>query len=621
MRHNRTLGVASRLISVVALLLVAGALPWLSQRDPAASVLRARYAELEPTAQALASVRAELGLDAGPVAMSVNWWLGVLRGDLGHSWVSGGEIGAGVWHALAVSATLTGFALLVAALVAAALVAPAALRILRDAPQRGSGAAGVALTALPEFLLASALLVVIAVQLRWLPPYGWTGLETAILPALALGIPGGGLLGRLLVDAIGGVAEAPWVRVWRLAGAPAHVVLGGVLRRAAAAVIDQVGLVLIGMLGGAVAVEQVFAIPGLGRYLLGAANAQDLPALQAGVLLMALAATAVGVGSGIARRALLGGPLAPGAIPAPPEPRGDGRVARYAAITALAGLALILVCGLPRDPYALAHDRLALPSASLPFGADASGRDLLARVAHGTVSTLGPALAIVLVATLVGVVLALLGEAARGPAEIANATPPILAGVIIAALLGPSVGGAALAVLWVTWPPLTAHAAALIDEATATPYVRWLPLTGVSRAEIWGRHVLPAVAPALLRHGMLRLPGVALALAALGFLGLGAQPPLPDWGLLLAEGIDYVERAPWSTAAPAAALILTSVCAVAIAGLRALGRWRARGDARSGSQPASSQQVSAAAHQAQRVVLAYESSPQEPAVQQVQAQR
>jgi peptide/nickel transport system permease protein len=568
MRHSNALGIASRLASGIALLLIAGALPWLSQRDPAASVLRARYAELEPTPEALAAIRAELGLDGGPVATSIRWWSGVLRGDLGTSWVSGAEIGPGAWSALGVSATLTGFAGVVALVVATAIVTPAALRVLRDRPQRGSGPVGVALTALPEFLLASALLVVVAVQLQWLPPYGWTGLDTAILPALSLGIPAGGLLGRLLADAVAGVTEERWVNVWRLAGARHAVILTGVLRRAAAAVVDQLGLVLIGLLGGAVAVEQVFAIPGLGRYLLGAANAQDLPALQAGVLLMALAAVLVGVLAGLARRALRGGPLPPGALPPPPERRGDDRAARWTVGIALGLLVLIVAFGLPRDPYTLAHERLAPPSAELPFGADASGRDLLARVAHGTLGTLLPSVGIVLLAIVVALLLAVLGEIARGPAEIANATPPILAGVIIAALLGPSVGGAALAVLWVTWPPLTAHAAALIDEASAMPHIRWLPLAGVSRLEIWVRHVLPATIGPLLRHGMLRLPGVALALAALGFLGLGAQPPLPEWGLLLAEGIDYVERAPWTTVAPASALVLTSVFAVALAGTR-----------------------------------------------------
>lgn len=567
MRHSRLLGVISRVVSALALLLVTGALPWLSRRDPAASVLRARYAELEPTPEALDAIRSELGLDGGPVATSLRWWSGVLHGDLGQSWVSGRPIGSGIVSVLGVSATLTGFALVVALVVATLLVTPACLRVIQDKPQKGSGPVGVALTALPEFLLASALLVVVAVQLQWLPPYGWTGLDTAILPALSLGVPAGGLLGRLMSDAIAGVADERWVGVWRLAGAPRAVVLSGVLQRAMAAVIDQVGLVLIGLLGGAVAVEQVFAIPGLGRYLLGAANSQDLPALQAGVLMMALAAVAMGLLAGIGRRALHGGHLAPGSLPPPPEARTDGGT-RWVAIVALGGIVAILIAGLPRDPYSVAFGRLQPPSLALPFGADASGRDLLARVAHGTLGTLLPSVGIVLVAVLIGLALAVLGEITRGPAEIANATPPILAGVIIAALLGPSVGGAALAVLWVSWPPLTAHAAALIDEALAAPHIRWLPLAGMSRFEIWTRHVLPATLAPLLRHGMLRLPGVALALASLGFLGLGAQPPRPEWGLLLSEGIDYVERAPWTTIAPAAALILTSVFAVSVAGLR-----------------------------------------------------
>ncbi|MGV2855621.1 ABC transporter permease subunit [Glutamicibacter sp. AGC13] len=570
---------ASCLLSALALLLVAGALPWLSRTDPAAAVLRARYAELEPTEQALASVRAQLGLDQGPLATSLHWWSGVLHGDLGNSWVSGAEIAPGAWRALSVSATLTAFATIIALAVAFALVLPAALRVLRNRQHSGSGPLGVALTALPEFLLASLLLVLVAVQLQWLPPYGWTGLDTAVLPALALGIPAGGLLGRLLADAIASVAGERWAGIWHLAGAPAPAILSGVLRRAAAAVIDQLGLVFIGLLGGAVAVEQVFAVPGLGRYLLGAANAQDIPALQAGLLLMAGSALLIGMLTAAARRALRGGALPAGSLPAPPEARGNGRIQRWTAAITCTALLAILAFGLPRDPYTLAFQRLQAPGAGLPFGADSSGRDLLARVAHGTLGTVGPALGIVACAILIGLLLAAAGEISRGPAVIANATPPILAGVIIAALLGPSVGGAALAVLWVSWPPLATHAASLLDEARAMPHIRWLPLSGVPRGRIWVQHLLPAVLPALLRHGMLRLPGVALALAALGFLGLGAQPPTPEWGLLLAEGIGYVERAPWTAIAPATALVLTSVCAVALAGIPAPQRAGTRGTA------------------------------------------
>ena len=91
-------------------------------------------------------------------------------------------------------------------------------------------------------------------------------------------------------------------------------------------------------------------------------------------------------------------------------------------------------------------------------------------------------------------------------------------------------------------------------------------MLGVGKARVMLRHILPAVARPLLRHAMLRLPGIALALAALGFLGLGPQQPTPEWGLILAEGIGYVERAPWAVLAPASALVLAAVLAVGFAG-------------------------------------------------------
>ena len=227
---------------------------------------------------------------------------------------------------------------------------------------------------------------------------------------------------------------------------------------------------------------------------------------------------------------------------------------------------LIVGAGLLRDPFTSAHARLAAPAWSLPFGADASGRDVLARVGHGAVGTLGTALVVVLVCLAVGIAVGLFPLAATGPLEVANAAPPILAGLVVAAVAGPSAHGAAVAVAAVSWAPLAAHAAALAQEARAQPYVQVLPVLGVGKARVMLRHNLPAVARPLLRHAMLRLPGIALALAALGFLGLGPQQPRPEWGLILAEGIGYVERAPWAVLAPASALVLAAVLAVGFAG-------------------------------------------------------
>ena len=557
---------ASRIAALLALVVLVGLLPWLSGRGAEYTILRARYADREPTAEALAAIRDELGLELGPPAILLNWARSVLAGDLGTSWISNSPVGPGVAAALGVSVTLMGFAIAVAVLIALLTCIPATVDGLRQRRRPASGAFSAALTALPEFLLAAVLLVAGSVWLQWFPPFGWQGPQHAVLPALALGIPAGGLLGLLLSDALRAAFGEQWVATWQMAGAGPALLTGAVLRRAIPAVLPQAGLVLIGLTGGAVAVEKVYAIPGLGRALLGAASAQDIPTLQAGMLALMGLALAVGTLTTAARYLLIGPAVRFGTLPLPAPSRPQNRRALAVPATAAAALLLVTAAGLLRDPFTSAHPRLAAPGWALPFGADASGRDLLARVGHGAVGTLGTALVVVLACLLVGIAVGLFPLAATGPLEVTNAAPPILAGLVVAAITGPSAQGAAFAVAAVSWAPLAAHTAALAQEARAQPYVQILPVLGVGRARVLLRYVLPAVVRPVVRHAMLRLPGTALALAALGFLGLGPQQPSPEWGLILAEGINYVERAPWAVMAPASALALASVLAVGLAG-------------------------------------------------------
>jgi peptide/nickel transport system permease protein len=558
---------ASRTLAFGGLILLIGLLPWLSAQSPEYTILRARYADREATDEALGAIRAELGLDQGPFHIFLGWLGGLLRGDLGTSWISNTPVGPGTMTALGVSLTLMACALVVAASVAVLLCIPAMVRGLAGKAARDSGAVAAALTSLPEFLLASMLLVIGAVWLGWFPPYGWQGIHYAVLPALALGVPAGGLAGRLLSEAISAAFAEKWTTTWRTAGAGSAAVGAAVVRRALPSVLNQIALIIIGLTGGAVAVEKVFAIPGLGRTILGAASAQDIPALQAGML--ALLATALIVGSlaTAARYALLGPALRSGTMPMAPPVRGARRWEAVVPLTCAGALAAIMAGGLMRDPFTSSHARLAAPSLLLPFGADASGRDLLARVGHGSMATLGTSLLVVLACLAIGLVIGMFPLAATGPVEVANAAPPILVGLIVAAIIGPSAHGAAIAVTLVGWAPLAAHTASLVQEARARPYVGILPVLGVGRVRTLWRYILPAVLPSVFRHAMLRIPGTALALAALGFLGLGPQQPAPEWGLILAEGINYVERAPWAILAPALALALSSILAVSTASL------------------------------------------------------
>jgi peptide/nickel transport system permease protein len=563
--------VLARLAAVATLLAVVGLLPWLSRNDPALTVLRAKSAEQEATAEALDAVRADLGLDAGPLALLGKWAAGLVRGDLGISWVSGHPVGPAVASGLGTSLTLMACALVVALLLAAALCAPTLWRGARGRLRDGrpGGALGAILVASPEFLIATLGLIVVGVWLGWLPTSGWTGPANLVLPAVAMGVPAGALIGRLVGDALPGAFDERWVALWRSAGVAEGRIALGVLRRALPAVVPQFGMVVVALTGGAVAVETIFAIPGIGRTALGAAKSQDLPMLQGSVLaLMCLGLTAGAIGH-LARRAMLGTGLRDAALSPPPPPRGPSGARQYVVPALLAAvLAVIVGWGLLRDPLTVdVTAKLLNPSWAHPLGTDALGRDVLARLGHGAAHTVGSAAAVCTFGFALSLGLGFAPRVSSGLADVANAVPPVLAGVLVAAALGPGTAGAAIAVAVVSWPNLTAHAAALTQEARAASYLTAQRALGASPRWITVRHVLPEVTGPLARHAVLKLPGTALAIASLGFLGLGTQPPTPEWGLLLDESRAYVEVAPAAALAPAAAIAFLAALTMSSANL------------------------------------------------------
>ena len=558
----------SRLLTLAAIVVLIGLLPWLSGTDPALSLLRARSGDQEATAETLNAIRLSLGLDQGPWHALAHWLGGLLRGDAGLSWISGLPVLPGMLRATGVSLTLMACSALVALVIALLLCAGTLRRGLQGGTPRPAGFLAAMLTAMPEFLLASLLLITGAVWLPLFPPYGWQGWHYAVLPSLALGLPAGGYLGRIYSDALTGTFGESWITTWSVLGIRRRHTARAVILRSLPGVMPLTGLVLVALTGGAVAVEKVFAIPGIGRATLGAAAAGDLPALQTGVLILLLLASVIGMLAGGARRLLLGRALTLGAVPVPAQAAPAHRQRVWIPLVCLGLLLLMVLAGYGRDPLSSDYVRLQPPSFGLPFGADAMGRDLLARVAHGTLNTCLQALVVSLICLAIGVIVGAFPRAMTGPTEVTNALPPVIAGLVVAALNGPTATGAIVAVTAVSWAPLAAHTAALVAEIQARPYMKMLPVVGVGAVRRTLFYVLPALSGPLVRHAMLRLPGIALALASLGFLGLGAPPPVPEWGRVMAEGMPYIERAGWSVFAPAAALAVLSVMAVTLSSLR-----------------------------------------------------
>jgi peptide/nickel transport system permease protein len=557
---------ASFAATIGGLAVLVGALPWLRGDDPARSVLRARLGEREPDAAALAAVRSELDLPGHPVAGAARWLARAVTGDLGRSWVDGSPVTASLGGAAGVSALLAGTAALVAVAIGLLLAVPAAWQAADGrAPRAGFAAAAV--SALPEFVLAATLSTVVAVNWRLAPTAGWFGPAYLVLPALSLGVPTGGLLARLLGTAVDATAAEPWVRTWRAAGAGRGELAGALLRRAGTVVVPQVAVLFVGLLGGAVAVEQLFAVPGLGRLALGAGLAQDLPVVQACVLLLVITGVAVG-GLGIAAHRMLLGPAGRAAGLIPALPPGPHRAHRIVPITAGLLLAAAVGAGLLRDPHRvrLAH-RLDGPSWAHPLGTDPVGRDVLAQLGHGAVRTVGIAVAVTAVALLAGLAVGLRGTTARtGAADVLNALPPVFIGLVVAAVSGPGLAAAALAAALVAWVPLAVHARGLADEVRASGYHRAAELCGAGTGWLLRRHLLPAVAGPVTRHALARVPATALTVAGLGFLGLGAGHDSPEWGAQLAAAVTYLERAPLAVLGPVAGLGLLGLLAAATPG-------------------------------------------------------
>ncbi|MEU5951417.1 ABC transporter permease subunit [Streptomyces sp. NPDC047525] len=584
-RAGRPAALLWRAALAAALLCAIGLLPWLSHTDPALTVLKARSAERTPTPEVLDAIRADIGLDQGPLHLLGQWTSGLLHGDAGRSWISGDAVLPSVVQSLGVSLLLMSVALAVAVGTAGAVCARTqwlgSRRRLTGRRNPGSGAA--VLAALPEFLTASVLATVIGVHLGWLPALGWYGPQWLVLPALSLGLPAGALLGRLLDDLLPGAFAEPWARAAAARGIPSGRIACHALRRCVPGLLPNLGLFVVGLTGGAVAVEQVFDIPGLGRSTLQAAVAQDLPVLQAGALALVLLAAVAGGLFRLAARLTSGPALRDGALPTlhSPAPPAPSRLPLL-----YGGLLLgVILLSLARDPLALeTAARLQAPSWAHPFGTDALGRDVLARVGHGALHTLALALGISAFALVAGVLLGLLPRFSGPLLDTLNAIPPTLAGLLVAGVAGSGAATPAIAVAAVAWVPLAAHTAALLLQERATLHLTATRSLGAGPLHQLRHHLLPAVLPPVARHALLRLPGVALALAALGFLGLGAQPPSPEWGLLLAENQPYAERAPWALLAPAAALALLGALAVTSAGGVPVPRWLRRGR-RSDDQP------------------------------------
>lgn len=252
---------------------------------------------IQATPEAIEATRAEFGLDRPLVVQYLDWAGGLLRGDLGQSYVTRAPMGPLVSDRLQVTAWLVVSGMLVALVVALPMGILSAVRHRRVTGMALSGAAQVGM-AVPNFLAGILLVSLVSVQLGWLPSGGWVApvddpaefLRRLVLPALALGLVQGAVVTRYVRSAVLDVMREDYLRTARAKGlGPYRALVKHGLRNAAIPVVTVLALQLATLLIGAVVVERVFVIPGLGSLLLDGVANRDLLLVQNVVMVLVLA--------------------------------------------------------------------------------------------------------------------------------------------------------------------------------------------------------------------------------------------------------------------------------------------------------------------------------------------
>lgn len=296
MGHFLIRRLAGAFLVLVLVSLMSFALIWLVPGDPAAAFLDA-----SATPEQVAKLRSALGLDLSLPQQMLGWYGRILSGDLGQSILLNRSVTAALIERLPVTLSLAALALAFAVFFGVAAGIIAAVNHNRWPDQAVMTTALLGLS-VPDFWLGLVMVLVFAVSLGWLPSGGFTPfmesptewLRGMVLPALTLGLVQVGFIARMARASMLDTLSQDYVRTADAKGlAKLHVVLRHALPNAMIPILTVIGIVSGALLGGAVIVEQVFSIPGIGRLIVGAIASRDFPVLQGGLLFLAVVYLAI----------------------------------------------------------------------------------------------------------------------------------------------------------------------------------------------------------------------------------------------------------------------------------------------------------------------------------------
>ena len=283
-----------RLLSAIPVLLVVSLMTflimWLVPGDVSAEI-----GGTDATAEQIAQIRAQLGIDRPILERALSWYGNLFQGDLGYSYLLGRSVVDAVLERLPVTLSLTALALVFATIIGTLLGILAAVRHNSWLDQTAMIAALVGLS-IPDFWFGIVLIILFGVSLGWLPTGGfvpitedvWGWARTMALPAFTLAITQMGVIARMTRSSMLDVLNQDYIRTARAKGMRGPtVIFKHALRNAMVPIITVVGVTTGVLLSGAVVIEQVFSLPGVGRLIIGSIQRRDFPVIQGGLLVTA----------------------------------------------------------------------------------------------------------------------------------------------------------------------------------------------------------------------------------------------------------------------------------------------------------------------------------------------
>jgi len=280
---------AAQALIVAALI---GVLTFLMMRalpgDIAFRIAAGRYGYDAVNAAAAEAVRQELNLDQSALAAFFQWFGDLLRLDFGRSVISGRPVVEEIRHQLGASLQLAGAALAISLFIGPPLGVLAGLRA-GGWLDRSLLVVSTALRSVPQFMLGLLLIVIVSIQLRWLPPAGYGQVAHFILPATTLALGLAAVSARVARDAMAGVASSSYYAFGRWKGLDkGQVFRRHGLRNIGVPLVTFIGLQLVMLVEGVVVIESIFAWPGIGHALVHAIFGRDVPMVQATALMLGI---------------------------------------------------------------------------------------------------------------------------------------------------------------------------------------------------------------------------------------------------------------------------------------------------------------------------------------------